>query len=177
MIDSEAVQSTTNVFTVIFSAIAAGLSAKSVFLMRKQLREEIRPQLVMFYRKKRRLFTVRNVGRETAMNPKIKILTQPVQIGKTTATLEEAPAMPYKDEKPICFHISLPDTHGLLGFGPQDPKTHAVLNPVREESTHYRILITYEDISGENIYNSIFETVANGVKHISTRRISKSDWK
>lgn len=171
MVDWQAVQAIAGAVAALFAAVAAGFSWWTNRLVQKQLREEIRPQLVMFYRKKLGLFTVRNVGRETAMNPKIKILTQPVEIGKKTAKLLEAVAMPTNDEKPICFYVAIADgSTNLMDLDPQDRGIHSVFNPTGENAIRYKILITYEDISGENVYSSLFETIPNGVKHIRTYR-------
>ena len=174
MVNWQAIQATTETAAVLFAAVAAGFSWWTNRLVQKQLREEIRPQLVMFYRKKRRLFAVRNVGRETAMNPKIKILTQPAGTGKKAARLLEAVAMPTTDEKPICFYVSKADGGtSLLGLDPQDQRIHTIFNPTGDSAIRYKMLITYEDISGENTYSSLFETIPNGVRHISTRRLGK----
>lgn len=150
------ITSSTSAIATTAAAIAAYLTVK---IAKKQIDEQLRPQLVIFFREESRLFRVGNVGKEAAMNIEIEVLRKPGLLAK--ADLGEASiAVPAGDEHTIFFRLN--STDGVMGQEANEPATHAVF---RENK--YKVRITYDDISGENTYITTYE-LGKSIKHIST---------
>ncbi len=156
----------TSLISAIASAVAAIFAYQTVKIAKRQIDEQLRPQLAIFFREKSRLFKVENVGKEAAMNVKIEVLRKPGLLAK--ADLGEASiAVPVGNEQTIFFRLN--STNGIMDQEANEPTTHAVF---RENK--YKVRITYDDISGENTYITTYE-LGKSIKHISTiKRKSKT---
>ena len=155
-----------NVVSTISAALAAFFSFRMTKLAKRQIDEQLRPQLVVFYREKKRVFRIGNVGKETAMNIKLEIQKKPNILTKVDLG-EASIAIPPNDEQTIFFRLN--STNGVVHHEANKPAAHAIFR-----RGTYRLRIIYTDITSENQYITVYQ-LGETLKHIYTKRKKRKE--